>query len=126
MAIREISKFQYRTGMAFDVELEILTSPLDRIVARHGIELDDAEEYIVNMVQHSPEYRKMIADKFRELADEIENTPFPTCVINGYISDYDGYDVDDEIYKVHDIDWHEAEIEMMKKKEEHKLTYDID
>ena len=43
MAVREISKFTYRTGMAFDVELNIHTTPLDRIVARHTIDLDDAE-----------------------------------------------------------------------------------
>ena len=126
MAVREISKFTYRTGMAFDVELNIHTTPLDRIVARHTIDLDDAEEYIVNMVQHSPVYRKIIADRLRELADEVENTPFPSCVLNGYITDYDGYDIDDEIYDIHEIDWSEAELEMLKKREEHKLTYDID
>lgn len=126
MAVREISKFTYRTGMAFDVELNIHTTPLDRIVTGHTIDLDNAEEYIVNMVQHSPEYRKIIADRLRELADEVENTPFPTCVMNGYITDYDGYDVDDEICNIHEIDWNEAELEMLKKREEHKLTYDID
>ena len=126
MAVREISNFTYRTGMAFDVELNINTTPLDRIVAGHTIDLDDAEEYIVNMVQHSPEYRKIIADRLRELADEVENTPFPTIVMNGYIIDYDGYDVDDEICDIHEIDWSEAELEMLKKREEHKLTYDID
>lgn len=118
MAVREISKFTYRTGMAFDVELNIHTTPLDRIVARHTIDLDDAEKYVVNMVQNSPEYRKIIADKLRELADEVENTPFPSRVLNGYITDYDGYDIDDEIYDIHEIDWSEKELEMLKKREE--------
>ena len=70
------------------------------------------------MVQHSPEYRKIIADKLRELADEVENTPFPSRVLNGYITDYDGYDIDDEIYDIHEIDWSEKELEMLKKREE--------
>lgn len=124
MAKREVSRFIYRTGISHDVEFNIYTTPIDGIVARHSIDLDDAEQYIVNMVQNSPEYRKIIADSFRKIADKIENLPNPNYFINGYISDYDGYEIDDEIFKVHEIDWDEAEIEMMKQKEEHDLTYD--
>lgn len=93
-----ISAFLYRAPIYIENEIYIYTTDFDSMV--HPFELDDAESYIVQMVENSEKHRKLFADRLRTLANRIENGD---CRLGGYIADYDSYDYkgDDVI----DIDW---------------------
>lgn len=93
-----ISAFLYRAPIYIEDEIYVYTTGFDSMV--HPFELDDAESYIVQMVENSEKYRKVFADRLRSLANRIESGD---CRLGGYIADYDSYDY--EGYGVIDIDW---------------------
>lgn len=93
-----ISAFLYRAPIYIEGEIYIYTTEFDSMV--HPFELDDAERYITQMVENSPKYRKVFADRLRTLANRIESGD---CRLGGYIADYDSYDYEGD--GVIDIDW---------------------
>lgn len=93
-----ISSFLYRASIHIEDEIYVYTTEFDSMV--HPFELDDAERYIVQMVENSKKYRKVFADRLRTLANRIESGD---CRLRGYIADYDSYDYDGD--DVVDVDW---------------------
>lgn len=95
---KEVSAFLYRAPIYIKDEIYVYTTEFDSMV--YPFELKDAERYITQMVENSPKYRSVFADRLRTLANRIESGE---CRLGGYIADYDSYDYkgDDVI----DIDW---------------------
>lgn len=93
-----VSVFLYRASIHLDNETYIRTTEFDSMI--HPFELDDAESYIVQMVENSEKYRKLFADSLRTLANRIESGD---CQLRGYIADCDSYEYEGD--DVIDIDW---------------------
>lgn len=93
-----ISAFLYRAPIYVEGDIYIYTTEFDSMI--HPFELDDAERYIVQMVENSEKHRKFFADRLRTLANRIESGD---CRLGGYIADYDSYNYEGN--DVIDIDW---------------------
>ena len=92
------SVFLYRAPIYIEDEIYVYTTEFDSMI--HPFELENAERYITQMVENSPKYRRVFADRLRSLADRIESGD---CRLGGYIADYDSYDYEGD--DVIDIDW---------------------
>jgi hypothetical protein len=105
MAKIEIDTFLYQPVINVDdIDIRVYTTPVNGII--NDVDLDDAERHVVNLIHSDPKYREIIANRLREIADEIQYSP--EYNMKGYIRDYDGYDIEEELkdeFNIIDIDW---------------------
>lgn len=97
--MKEADVFKYRPCIDIDFDHYVFTAPID--CTKHKVSLDDAENYIVNVVEGDRRFRLELANHLRKIADKIENGDYE---LNGYIADYDGYPIMDDT-PMYDFDW---------------------